>query len=938
LSVVLLTGSTGFLGAHIASRLIKETTHTIVALVRADDKEAAKRRLSREWWDYPELVKALGERVMVITGNVVEPHLGLEDADYEYLVHNLSHIIHTAADMRLNGPIEELRKTNVGGTANVLTLASAVHKDHGLTRLSHVSTAYVAGGRTGDVPEDSLSDEYGFYSKYELSKFEGEKLVQQARQELPISIFRPGLVVGDSETGSIKTFNTLYYPIRLYLTKHPVIIPASPKLRINMVPVDYVADAIFRLTFVSEAEGLNFHLVVPWGKLPDAREFIGFLRCWAGKRMNINLPRPIFLPLPVPATRARYKAQSYISPDGKSTLEGLLTIVPYFKERRRFRRDNCDRLLGNYDFDWQKTLSAMMEFAVSRSFMHRSERTVHEQILFRLKSRSLPVTYYDVVKGEIIKNDSKVVRETMLQAAAAMHAMGIRKGDRVALTGLNSTRYLILDVAIGLLGAVSVPLYNTSPPSEIDQILKSSQSKLFFIGAPAILGRLQDLTTEISIISFCSAGISSKSSDKIVSWDVFFAQGRGNKAPSTAPVTFGDLATVRYTSGTTGQVKGVCFYHDNLRWMAETTCSVMNSWRALNAAINHLSYLPMNHVVEGIVANYSAYYTPAPFHIFFVEDINDLPVTLRKVRPHVFFSVPRLYEKIWGSLARTRIGKTYLCSGEGLKKRLLRFILRRGVLKKAGLDRCVQLVVGSAQMSHTLLSNFRELGIEIYNAYGLTEAPLVSINKLNANRIETVGEPVPGTTISLAEDGEILVKGPQVARGYLNGNSCCHFDDGWLATGDLGCITPENSLVLQGRKKDIIVTSYGKNIYPAKIESMLKDIPNITEAMVIGEGRPFCTAILWSSRDGHDENWITEVEKAVLKVNNLLSHPEQVKRWAILKNELSIERGDMTASLKLKRAEVTKRLSRVVEALYSRLPPEQGEFIHFGGLAAERET
>ena len=938
MGTVVLTGSTGFLGAHIASRLIKETDHTIVALVRAESKEAAVRRLLREWWDWPELIKALDNRIKVITGNISEPQLGISDTDYEYLVHNLTHIIHTAADMRLNGPIEELRKTNVAGTAHVLKLAYDVHQDHGLTRLSHVSTAYVAGGRKGEIPEDSLTDEYGFYSKYELSKYEGEKLVQEARQQLPISIFRPGLVVGDSKTGAIKTFNTLYYPIRLYLTKRPFIIPCSPNLRINMVPVDYVADTISRLTFVSEAEGLNFHLVVPWEKLPTSRELIVFLQAWAGKRMHINLPHPIFLPLPVPATRARYRAQSYINPGGRSALEGLLTIAPYFNENRRFRRDNCDRLLGSYDFKWQETLSALMEFAVSRSFMHRSERTVHEQILYRLKSRSLPVTYYDVVKGEIIKNDSKVVRETMLMAAAAMYAMGIRKGDRVAITGLNSTRYLILDVAIGLLGAVSVPLYNTSPPSELNQILKSSQSKLFFIGAPAIVERLQELTIEIPLISFCGDGITCKPSNKIVSWDDFMAQGRSCKVPSTAPVTFGDLATVRYTSGTTGQVKGVCFYHDNLRWMAETTCSVMNSWRSLNSSINHLSYLPMNHVVEGILANYSAYYAPSSFHIFFVEDINDLPVTLRKTRPHVFFSVPRLYEKIWESLSRTGIGKTYLCSGEGLKKRLLRFILRRGVLKKAGLDRCVQLVVGSAQMSHTLLSNFRELGIEIYNAYGLTEAPLVSINKLNSNRLETVGEPLPGTTISVAKDGEILVKGPQVARGYLNGNTCSCFDDGWLATGDLGYLTAENGLVLHGRKKDIIVTSYGKNIYPAKIESMLKDIPNITEAMVLGDARPFCTAILWASRDGHDQSWLEEVDGAILEVNKLLSHPEQVKRWAILKNELSIERGDMTASLKLKREEVARRLSSVVEALYSRLPSDQGEFIHIGALAVEGES
>lgn len=936
MSKVLLTGATGFLGTHIASRLIKETDHDIVALVRAADKETAIRRLSRAWVDWQELVNSLDGRVQVLTGNTSEAYLGIDETEYRKLVHSITHIIHTAADLRLNAPIDELRKANVEGTANILKLAQDVHQDHGLKRLSHVSTAYVAGGRTGTVSEDALSDKYGFYSKYELSKYEGEQLVQQAKKQLPISVFRPGEVVGDSKTGAIKTFNTIYFPLRLYLGKRPVVIPVNPSMRINMIPVDYVADVITRLTFIPEAEGLNFHLVVPWEKLPTAREVIEFLRSWAKDRMNIKLPRPIFLPLPVPATRARYKAQGIIGSD-RGVLDALLTIVPYFNERRRFQRDNVDRLLGTYNFRWEDVLPTIMDFAISRGFMHRSERTVHEQILYRLRSKSMPVTYYDVTKTKIIKHDTRNVRNEMIATAAAIHGMGIRKGDRVALVGLNSTRYLTIDVAIGLLGAVSVPLYTTCPPAEIDQILVSSQAKLLFIGAPNILGRLDELATDITAVSFCRKSPEIMPYRRAISWEDFLAKGNGIKVPGTAPIVFGDLATIRYTSGTTGQVKGACFDHDNLRWMAEATCSVMNSWRALNTEMSYVSYLPMNHVVEGILANYSAYYTPASFHIYFAEDINDLLPTLQKVRPHAFFSVPRLYEKIWESLMRTRLGKSYAGASEGFKRRLLRYILCRGVLKRAGLNRCAQLVVGSASMSETLLRNFQELGIEIYNAYGLTEAPLVTVNNLGANRIATVGEPMPGTTISIADDGEIRVKGPQVAQGYINGNSFNRFEGGWLNTGDLGYITKENSLVIHGRKKEVIVTSYGKNIYPTKIESLLKDIPDVSEAMVIGDTRPFCAAILWVTRDINDQRWLNKIEQAITEINKQLSHPEQVKRWAILKNELSIERGDMTASLKLKRGEVILKLGDVVEAMYSKLPPALSDAIHIGGLIAEQE-
>lgn len=158
MGAVLLTGATGFLGTHVASRLVKETDHDIIALVRAEDREAATRRLSRAWMDWPELVNAIGGRVKVLTGDTIEAHLGTSETEYHNLVHTVTHIIHTAADLRLNAPMDELRKANVEGTANILKLAHDVHRDHGLKRLSHVSTAYVAGGRTGAVPEDSLTD------------------------------------------------------------------------------------------------------------------------------------------------------------------------------------------------------------------------------------------------------------------------------------------------------------------------------------------------------------------------------------------------------------------------------------------------------------------------------------------------------------------------------------------------------------------------------------------------------------------------------------------------------------------------------------------------------------------------------------------------------------------------------------------------------------
>jgi long-chain acyl-CoA synthetase len=485
----------------------------------------------------------------------------------------------------------------------------------------------------------------------------------------------------------------------------------------------------------------------------------------------------------------------------------------------------------------------------------------------------------------------------------------------VAIVGLNSTRFLVLDVAIGLAGAVCVPLYYTSPPADINAILQASGARLLFIGAPKLLERLGALVTDLPIISFCREAIAD---DRVMPWERFLAL---EPAPSSRPyegavVGFGDMATLRYSSGTTGRPKGVIFNHGHLRWMGECMASLL-PWQARNRRGSYLSFLPMNHVVEGITATYSAYYVPAPLDIFYLEDLSALARTLPRVRPNVFFSVPRVYEKVWARLQNNRLGRLYLGLREGILKRMLRPVLRRSLLKRAGFDRCAQLLVGSAPCGEGLLSRFRELGIEVHNSYGLTEAPLVTLNRLGANHIGAVGQPLPDTEIRLAEDGELLVRGPQVTAGYFNEPDAALFRDGWLATGDLGRLSDEGDLVIVGRKKELIKTAYGKYAHPAEVEGRLKEIPGVAEAMLVGEGKPFCVALMWLGEQNGSALGAESVDRAVMAVNAGLSHPEQVKRWALLSNDLSIEGGDLTPNLKLKRQAVADRLQGVVDALYN---------------------
>jgi long-chain acyl-CoA synthetase len=968
---ILLTGATGFLGTQIARRLLRETDLTIIALVRAENQAAAAHRLSRVWWDWPELVTALtpplagegpeerweGVRVEILPGDVSLPHLGLDEAAYSHLAGRITHIIHTAADLRFDAPLDELRKTNVQGTASMLELAHLAQRDHGLERYAHVSTAYVAGRRSGAIAEadltgEWLADKLGFSCAYELSKYEGECLVQAAKSELPVSVFRPGMIVGATDTGEIRTFNTFYFPLRLYLTGKLPIIPADPALPVNIVPVDYVAEAVVRLTFCPEAKGLNFHLTAPSGSLPRAGELVEFVRAWASEHLGLRLPRPLFVRLPLPQKRYRPdqrpvgRSRTHVQAGRKrlasrkplwSELSGLLTYLPYFNERKQFQRDNVDRLLGPYPLNWREFLPRLLAYAVDQGFMHRSERTVHEQLLARLGSKTRPVNYFDIVQGKLVRYSAVEVRREILTAAGALTTLGVLPGERVAIVGLNSTRYLALDAAIGLIGAVSVPLYYTSPPAEVDHILSASGARLLLVGAPKILERLGEIQADLPVISFCQEPVPAGLGREVISWETFLALGAGQPAPRQAPVGFGDLATLRYTSGTTGRPKGVSFQHQHLRWMGQTMASLL-PWKARNRTAHYLSFLPMNHVVEGILATYCPFYVPAAVNIYFLKDLKDVQHVLPRLRPTIFFSVPRIYEKIWEALERNPVGRRYLdLPGERLAdklgKRALGALLRRQTLRKAGLDRCAQLIAGSAPCSEGLLQNYRELGIEIHNAYGMTEAPLVTLNRLGANHLGTVGEPLPQTEIRIAEDGEVLVRGPQVTAGYFDeqagGETVQPFRDGWLLTGDLGCLSPEGSLVLKGRKKELFKTSYGKYVQPAKIESLLREIPGVAEAMLVGEERPYCVALLWVQGRALDADAGQLIDRLVGQVNHGLSHPEQVKRWAVLANDLSVEAGDLTPNLKMKRQAIARRLEDVVESLYDGMSPSQA-VLHVG--------
>ncbi len=364
----------------------------------------------------------------------------------------------------------------------MLELAQAAHADHGLARYSHVSTAYVAGGRSGVVPEDALTGEYGFSCAYEFSKYEGERLVQAAGKGLPVSVFRPGMIVGDSATGEIRTFNTLYFPLRLYLTGQLPVMPAGRAQRVNLVPVDYVADAIARLTFMPEAAGLNFHLVAPYAALPQADELVEFVREWARDTSGSGCGNPSSSPLPLP--RGRYEPGPRRPRSDEGMLAALLTLLPYFNEHW-----SSGATMSTGSWAPTRTTGASSCHTCCRTRLTRASCT----------ARSGPYTsrcctgWGQEPADQLSRHFRRAHDHPDGPRSAAGHAprdrgaqVPRRQGRETGWRwpGTNSTRYLALDVAIGMVGAVSVPVYYTSPPADIDHILAASGARAFFVGFP----------------------------------------------------------------------------------------------------------------------------------------------------------------------------------------------------------------------------------------------------------------------------------------------------------------------------------------------------------------------------------------------------------------------------------------------------------------------
>ncbi len=541
--------------------------------------------------------------------------------------------------------------------------------------------------------------------------------------------------------------------------------------------------------------------------------------------------------------------------------------------------------------------------------------------------------------------------EEIRAVAKGLIAHGILIGDRVAIMAKTRYEWTVLDFAIWFAGAVVVPIYETSSPEQVDWILTDSSAKAIIVETPL----LQELVSPVltpncsKIWTITENALSSLIEDgKMVSDDEI-----NHRRSSLFPDT---LATLIYTSGTTGKPKGVSLTHGN--FLAECG-NVVNGANDLflKPGGSTLLFLPVAHVFGRMVQIGAI---NAGLHLAHCGDISRLPLDLHSFKPTFVLAVPRIFEKIYnGAEAKADAagkGKIFrkaalvaeqFSQGLDTKKISIGLRLQHAVfdklvyskIREAMGGRVEAAISGGAPLGNRLGHFYRGAGIRVLEGYGLTETTAgATLNLTDHHRVGSVGRPVPGTTIKLGDDGEVLIKGAIVMRGYWqndDANREAFTEDGFFRSGDLGSIDEEGFLYIVGRKKELIVTSGGKNVAPAVLEDRLRSHPLVSQCMVVGDNKPYIAALVTLDPDAlkawavankkadtsvaalmHDTTLISVIQTAVDDANKAVSRAESIRKFTILPVDFTIADGQLTAKLSVKRHVVNQQFAHEIAALF----------------------
>ena len=532
--------------------------------------------------------------------------------------------------------------------------------------------------------------------------------------------------------------------------------------------------------------------------------------------------------------------------------------------------------------------------------------------------------------------------ENVLKVASSLLSSGVRKGDRVAIISSPRREWVYCDIAIQSIGAITVPIYPNITAGQTEYILKDSIPKMIFAENISIAkNKLKSQKQRVVVFKH-----GEEKSENWTYFNSFLNEGGDSKEilKKLKDITYNDVATIVYTSGTTGEAKGVIQTHGNIISMLDSVSQII---RVLEDDVVFI-WLPLAHTFGRLAEFYSIYNGIA---MAYAEGIAKFLDNIKEIKPTIFPSVPRIYEKAYETIIersrKNKISEILFAHSVDVGKKVEKMRLERELIpfslriKHKILDRIVLskirdafggrirfCISGGAPLSKDLAEFFSGIGILVLEGYGLTETcPVVTVNRIDKYKFGSVGLPLPGVSVKIADDGEILLKAPQVAhKGYYKKTEITNemFDeDGWLKTGDIGYIDEDGFVFITGRKKEIIVNSFGKNIAPSPIETELCKHPLINSAFVYGDSKPYVVAILALNKTESEkiqkEKLRFEVKKIVDRVNENLSDFEKIRRFCIVKDEWTTETGELTPTLKIKRDALYEKYKNEIESMYGKL-------------------
>ncbi|MEK8070557.1 AMP-dependent synthetase/ligase [Rhodococcoides navarretei] len=595
----------------------------------------------------------------------------------------------------------------------------------------------------------------------------------------------------------------------------------------------------------------------------------------------------------------------------------------------------------------------MREYSVPASFTIPDDASMADTVYRYEKESPNFVPFQRLENGNWTDITAARFAKEVAAAAKGLIASGIELGDRVAI--LSATRYewVVLDYAIWSAGGCTVAIYETSSADQAQWILEDSATKLLVVETAAHASNLKEVTEgakdlrevlqidggAIEELTTRGAGVSDED-----------LHARRHQVTAASP------ATLIYTSGTTGRPKGVQLTHAN--FYAEVQATQIALHDSMKEGNRTLMFLPMAHVFARAVSFGSFESKVTVGH---TSDVTTLVDQFAVFKPDFILSVPRVFEKVYNSAkqkahdggkgsifdkaAATAIewSEAQEKGGAGLVLNLKHTVFDKLVYSKlrAALGgNCTRAVSGGGPLGARLGHFFRGAGVPVYEGYGLTEtSAAITVNTTKDQRVGTVGKPIDGHSVKVAEDGELLLKGPVVFSGYWHNEKATAeaIVDGWFHTGDLGAIDQEGYVSITGRKKEIIVTAGGKNVAPAVLEDALRANAIISQCLVVGDAKPFIGALItldpealpgWLERHNlsadipfselsKNADLVAELDKAVAEANKKVSSPEQIKKYTILENDFTVETGELTPTMKLKRNIIHAERGNDIEAIYS---------------------